>query len=83
MFFFETKTDETPEPGSRGGHSYFENARILGDLHDLQETHLEEKSHPLPQFAYSSKISTMSSQDVIPQGLWFGWVIDLEGRNSK
>ena len=54
--FFETKTDETPEPGSRGGHSYFENARILGDLHDLQETHLEEKSNPLPQFAYSSKI---------------------------
>ena len=30
--FFETKTDETPEPGSRRGHSYFENARILGDL---------------------------------------------------
>ena len=30
--FFETKTDETPEPGSRGGHSYKENARILGDL---------------------------------------------------
>ena len=56
MFFFETKTDETPELGSRGGHSYFENARILGDLHDLQETHLEEKSNPLPQFAYSSKI---------------------------
>ena len=29
-----------------------------------------EKSHPLPQFAYRSKISTISSQDVIPQ--WVG-----------